>query len=126
MYAKSIRITLKDPHTDLVTVCKMLRELTTNTLVLSHAVYVARCMCNGEGWEPPPEELRYDPRNGKYGDVFNCEVEEHFTSHPYQATFDNWEEQRKLLALAAAGDAEAAFEYCRRESAGENNHGCIG
>ncbi len=45
---------------------------------------------------------------------------------PWKALFARMEECHNLLERGAAGDAEAAMEYCRRELAGEVPHGPIG
>jgi hypothetical protein len=58
--------------------------------------------------------------------IINLEVSYSKEENSYQHVLDNWAEQEDLLKRAAAGDAAAAFEYCRREQAGENHHGALG
>lgn len=76
-------------------------------------------------WEHLSSEFRKSLKNGTFtSNIVKVTVTEEKDS--YDTLNDTWETQRTLLERANNGDAEAAFEYCRRELAGINVHGPIG
>ncbi len=66
--------------------------------------------------------------------LFNCDlesndlvhVEKHVVENPWTAHFNYAHECFELMERGAAGDAEAAIAYCKRELEGKVPHGPMG
>lgn len=81
------------------------------------------------GWSPYWEHLSCEFRESLKSGTFTSNIVKVTVSEEknfFDILNDTWETQRTLLVRANNGDAEAAFEYCRRELAGINVHGAIG
>jgi hypothetical protein len=112
---ESVRITMKDgAGYDAVELTKLLQKLIVpGEFTSRELLYIARCLMNGEGWEPSLmslcfNELSHQRRNGPLNFKFTKRED------PAAEQKQRWLETHELLERACAGDAEAAIEYCRR------------
>jgi len=90
-------------------IARWLRQEFGNEYTLSEAMCIARCLLKGESWRP--EYVRNQKNVGP------CHLEVVIVE---SAAEKSWREARErqlyfdeVLQKALAGDAEAAFEYCR-------------
>ena len=119
------RFTVKNPESvDIKELVKFLQENWWNakTLSLKDLLYISRCLQRGESWEPEFNTLSDDIIDDIKSNTFKSDIlfVQVTTEPEYHDTLV--ERQKKafdLLERGAAGDAEAAIEYCRMEKAGE-------
>lgn len=123
MNETTVRITLDDTSITAPQLAVWVRDIAPNQYTLSEAMYIARCMIRGEGWEPPYEIVAYQLERME-GQPWSYTITT--PPNPYVEQIQIWKEQRELLEKAAAGDAEAAIAYCKLELSGGINHGCMG
>lgn len=82
---------------------------------------IKEILFEGRPWEPD----RFD---FKLQDILECpyfliDLKKEKEHNPYLKVYQKMQDDYELLKMAAAGDAEAAIEYCKKELAGEIMHG---
>jgi hypothetical protein len=123
----TVRIVLDDTSITAAQLASWVRLLAPDQFTLAEAMHIARYMIEGGGWEPPYWSVAYNLERLK-GQPWSYTI----TTPPNEMAINFEKHSRaykagvELAALGAAGDAEAAIEFCKRFQAGDMANWCMG
>lgn len=123
----TVRITLDDTSITPAQLAVWVRAIAPDQYTTSEALYIARCLIRGEGWEPPYWNVAYQLKTMK-GQPWSFTI----TTPPNDMAIDfekrsrAYTEGEELARRGAEGDAEAAIEFCKRFKAGDMANWCMG
>jgi hypothetical protein len=123
----TVRITLDDTSITAAQLAGWVRDVAPDKYTLTEAMYIARCMIRGEGWEPPYWNVAYQLKTMKdhpCSYTITTPVNDMAIQHEKRSRM--YTEGEELARRGAEGDAEAAIEFCKRFKAGDMANWCMG
>lgn len=115
-----VRYTLADGQISTIALAEWVKEKSPGHYSAQERLEIARQLKRGSAWEPVYWTINDPHSEGPCSAIITPDPD------PYAEMKRKWIENSTLLEKACNGDAEAAFEYCRKVKSGEINHAASG
>jgi hypothetical protein len=123
----TVRITLDDTSITAAQLAGWVRDVAPDQYTVTEAMYIARCLIRGEGWEPPYWNVAYQLERLKDQPCsYTITTPPNDMAIQFERGVRLYAEGKELAERGAAGDAEAAIEFCKRFQAGDMVNRCMG
>jgi hypothetical protein len=123
----TVRIVLDDTSITPSELAGWVRRIAPNQYTTADALYIARCLIRGEGWEPPYYTVIFQLEREKNQPwTYTVTTPPNDMAIAFEKRSRLYAEGEELSKRGAAGDAEAAIEFCKRFQAGEMQNWCSG
>lgn len=123
----TVRITLKDTSITAAHLAGWVRDVAPDQYKLSEAMYIARCLIKGEGWEPPYWAVAYQLKRLKDQPcLYVITTPENEFAVAIKARQAEYAHGQELARLGAEGDTVAAQRFCKLFLAGVMNNQAMG